>query len=38
VPYQVTASCNCHMEHAERPNDVPVGCGAFGNLLVGAAR
>jgi hypothetical protein len=38
VPYQVTASCNCHMDHAERPDDVPVGCGAFGNLLVGGVR
>jgi hypothetical protein len=38
VPYQVTASCNCHMDHADRPDDVSVGCGAFGNLLVGAVR
>lgn len=33
--FQVTASCNCHMQHADRPDDVSVGCGAFGNLVVG---
>ena|SRR3712207_1974803 len=34
--FQLTASCNCHMTHAGRPDDVAVGCGAFGNLAVAA--
>lgn len=33
--YELTASCNCHMLHGERPDDISVGCGAFGNLRVG---
>ena len=33
-PYQITAWCNCGMEHDKRPEG-KTGCGAFGNLTVG---
>ena len=33
-PFELTALCNCHNDHDGRPDDVPDGCGAFGNIRV----
>jgi hypothetical protein len=33
-PFTKTARCNCGTKHANRPDDVHDGCGAFGNLTV----
>jgi hypothetical protein len=35
--FQLTALCNCHVDHPGRPEDVKEGCGAFGNVKVSRA-